>query len=62
MNRPVPALISNEYRTSSLSIPSVEVEMLEQLGGGDDPLDILIRLEEPYGTVTDEDLETLPLR
>jgi hypothetical protein len=57
-----PTLISNEYRTSSMSIPSVEMEVLEYMGGGDDPLDILIRLEEPYGTVTDDDLESLPLR
>jgi hypothetical protein len=74
-------LISNEYRTSSLSIPSVE---LEALGGqsalgyrlvngksyptgfdtgafNDDPLEILMSLEEPYGTVTYEDIEMLRL-
>lgn len=55
-------IISNEHRTSSLSIPSVEAEMADKLGGGEDPLEILIRIEELYGTVTDDDLEVLPIR
>ena len=64
MNRVLPTrLISNEFRTSSITIPSVEAEMAEKLGGGEDPLEILIRLEEPYGTITNEDLlEGLPTR
>lgn len=61
MRRQPPALISNEYRTCSMSIPSVEREVQELRGVGEDPLEILIRLEEPYGTVTDEDLEMLAL-
>jgi hypothetical protein len=72
-------LISNEYRTSSLSIPSVELEAVggqsalgyrlvngrscptgfETGGFENDPLEILMSLEEPYGTVTDDDLEML---
>lgn len=60
MRRQPPALISNEYRTCSMSIPSVEREVQELRGAGRDPLDILIELEEPYGTITDEDLELVP--
>jgi len=44
-----------------MSIPSVEREVQELRGVGEDPLEILIRLEEPYGTVTDEGLEMLAL-
>lgn len=61
MRRQPPALISNEYRTCSMSIPSVEREVQELRGVGEDPLEILMRLEEPYGTVADEDLEELAL-
>lgn len=54
--------ISNDYRTSSLTIPSVEMDVIELMGGGEDPLDILCRLEDEHGYVADSDLEALPLR
>jgi hypothetical protein len=39
-------LISNSYRTSSLSIPSVQRELNETKGYDLDPLELLIGLEE----------------
>ena len=39
-------LISNEYRTSSMSIPSIMREANEARGYDLDPLDLLTQLEE----------------
>lgn len=53
-------LISNEFRTSSLSHPDVMREVNELCGSSDDPLELLILLEELNGgEITDEDLEAL---
>lgn len=51
------APISNDYRTTSMSDPATELEAIKKLGGGHDPLAILLHLERRYGTVLDEDLE-----
>ena len=42
-------LLSNEFRTSSLSLPWVEAAVNEQAGLGTDPLELLILLEEQEG-------------
>ena len=43
-------LISNEYRTCSLSIPSITEEVNEAKGRDLDPLDLLIALESRADT------------
>lgn len=40
------SLISNAYRTTSLSIPSVQREVNEAKGYGLDPLELLIQLQD----------------
>lgn len=52
-------LISNEFRTSSISILAIEVEMNEELGCGYDPMLLLIRLEDEHGEIRDEDIAIL---
>ncbi len=51
-----PKLISNEFRTSSLSFPSVEQDVNELYEMGD-PLAVLLEIEERDGEITDDALD-----
>jgi len=56
-------LVSNQSKRRSIEGSPAIAEEVEALSAyAEDPLDILIRLEEEYGTVTDEDLELVYYR
>lgn len=50
-------LISNEYRTVSMTIRAVRLAAEQELGCSDDPLLILLQIEAEYGSVQDIDLD-----
>lgn len=54
-----PGLKKREFMNRSLSDPAIEREMMELLGAGRDPLEILLDLEEKHEVIESSDLEAL---